>query len=106
MRRTRIPNVLMLTLASSAVLAIHWGILVRLGILSWSSYVMTVAPLEQLERLGLPTLTGSDSGWPLPTALGLALAIPAWMLLYATVMAAAAWLLEALRFRRATPTGS
>jgi hypothetical protein len=46
------------------------------------SYYATVAPLEMLESAGLPTLTGSPDGWPVPTNTGLVIAAAGWFFLY------------------------
>jgi len=35
-------------------------------------YFGLLTVLEPLEHIGLPTLTGSESGWPVPTPIGVA----------------------------------
>ena len=47
-----------------------------------TTFWWTLGALEFLEHLGLPTLTGSPSGWPLPTALGWFVAAVGWFCIY------------------------
>jgi hypothetical protein len=43
-------------------------------------YYVTVGVLELLENAGLPTLTGSPDGWPVPTTWGLVISALGWFL--------------------------
>ena len=61
---------------------------VQFGLIEWVppigvvSYYLTVVPLELLESAGVPTLTGSPDGWPVPTNVGLAIAATGWFFVY------------------------
>ena len=49
-------------------------------------YFFTLVCLQLLEAVGLPTLKGSSSGWPLPTTLGWGFAVLARLALYFAVV--------------------
>ena len=49
-------------------------------------FFATLLGLQSLEAVGLPTLRGSSSGWPVPTTLGWGLAVLSRLALYFVVV--------------------
>ena len=74
-------------LLASALISIC-NVSVQVGLIAWVppigvvSYYLTVVPLEMLESAGMPTLTGSLDGWPVPTNMGLVIAAVGWFFVY------------------------
>lgn len=62
------------SLVAGALLALAIGAAFVIPALTWAVYAAMVIPLEVLEDRGMPTLSSSD-GWPVPTALGLAISL-------------------------------
>lgn len=79
---------LLLSAVSAVVVVFHWCVLVQSGVFSVETYFVTVGILEKIEQVGLPTLRGSESGWPVPTTFGFLLAAAGWFAFYAAVLGA------------------
>ena len=69
-------------LGSLGLMGLHWLVGAYVPMVAIGTYFGTVGSLEFLERCGLPTLTGSESGWPLPTTFGYVLSAVGWFTVY------------------------
>lgn len=88
MNPSRLSPSLLLLLMAALLGLLHWCVLVPRGIFSAGTYFITVGFLEKLEQISWPMLSGSESGWPVPNALGFVIAFLGWFALYGLAIGA------------------